>query len=173
MRGETEQKHQVVQPGGCRLNSCCADLLTEFTHACVLNTRSECEVGYARACVVRACVRACVGACMCVCACVCVWSSCKCECPCLSVFMAVVGQALGALEGSPYLARLLQLSRRRTNGFPRSPPLHTCPHPDLTLSLFPDVLSSKAKTLAPVQLTLAFQSRGSSGPALGSSAWGI
>ena len=161
MRGETEQKHQVVQPGGCRLNSCCADLLTEFTHACVLNTRSECEVGCARACVR-----------VCVCVCVCVWS-CKCECPCLSVFMAVVGQALGALEGSPYLARLLQLSRRRTNGFPRSPPLHTCPHPDLTLSLFPDVLSSKAKTLAPVQLTLAFQSRGSSGPALGSSAWGI
>lgn len=70
MRGETEQKHQVVQPGGCRLNSCCADLLTEFTHACVLNTRSECEVGYARACVVRACVRAWVHVCVCVRVCV-------------------------------------------------------------------------------------------------------
>lgn len=157
MRGGDRAEHQVVQPGGRHLNSCCADLLTEFTHACVLNTRSECEVGCARACVR-----------------VCVWSSCKCECACLSVFMAVVGQALGALEGSPYLARLLQRSRRRTDErFPQVPPLHSCPHPDLPLSLFPDVLSSKAKTLAPLQLTLAFQSRGSSGPALGSSAWGI
>lgn len=56
MRGGDRAEHQVVQPGGRRLNSCCADLLTEFTHACVLNTRSECEVGCARACV-----------CVCVC----------------------------------------------------------------------------------------------------------
>lgn len=28
-----------------------------------------------------------------------------------SIFVAAVGQALGTLEGGPYLARLLQLSR--------------------------------------------------------------
>ena len=73
----------------------------------------------------------------------------------MSVFMAVVGQALGTEEGSPYLARLLQLSRRRTNGFPSSPPLHTCPHPDLTLPLVPDVLSSKANPCPPTSLSKA------------------
>ncbi|KAM7323575.1 hypothetical protein ACRRTK_017681 [Alexandromys fortis] len=42
----------------------CANLLTEFTHACVLNTRSECEVGCVHVCVVVMQVCVCVHVCL-------------------------------------------------------------------------------------------------------------
>lgn len=101
----------------------CADLLTEFTHACVLNTRSECEVG---------CVHI-------------VWLSCKCVCVCMSVCLhgCCVGQASRHPGRSPYRARLLQLSRQKDECFPHSSPLHICPHQPHRPP-FPDVVFFKA-----------------------------
>lgn len=99
----------------------CADLLTEFTHACVLNTRSECEVGCVHVCMVVMQV--------CVCMSVCLHGCC-------------VGQASGHPGRSPYLARLLQLSRQKDECFPHSFPLHICPHRPHRPP-FPDVVFSK------------------------------
>lgn len=89
--------------------------LTEFTHACVFNTRSECEAG--GVCVVAVRVRACVHI-------------------HVLVLMAAADQAQGTLEGvgSP-LVRLLALNRA-SGRFPSSvfsprptprPPLRRCP----------------------------------------------
>lgn len=88
MRGGRGQKEKnpsgpASWKGDILPNSCCADLFTEFTHACVFNTRSECEKG-----------------CVCVCVCGCRVCVCVCAHSCLLVSMAAVDQALGTLEGA-------------------------------------------------------------------------
>lgn len=105
-------------------NSCCADLLTEFTHACVLNTRSECEVGRVHVvCVVVMQVYVCMSVCLHGCC----------------------GPGFWAPRTEAHVwPGYLQLNRQKDERFPCSSPLHLCPHPDLTVPLSPDVVSSKA-----------------------------
>lgn len=127
-RGDRAQR-QVVQPGGYRLTPA-VHISSPSLHTLVSSTLGL-NVRW--------------GACVCVCGC----HASVCVCMCLSVFMAAVGQALGTLEGGPYLARLLQLSRRKCLSSPHL--LTPRPHP----SLFAQVWSPPKLTLAPVQLTLA------------------
>lgn len=139
MRGGDRAEHQVVQHRGCRLSP--VQISSLSLHTLVFSTLGL-NVKW--------------GVCMCV------WLSCKCVCVRVHVCLhgCCVGQVSGHPGRSPYLARLLQLSRQKDECFPHSSP-PTSAHTDLTI-LLSQMWSSPKLTLAPVQLTLLLQSQGSS-----------